>query len=317
MTTEIAPTSSGSPALSETATYEIARRKHPWRLVAAVVVLVVLGLLAYGVANAKGLHWSVTGHYLFTRVVFYGFLRTLELTAAAMALGLCLGVIFGIMRLSHNPVLSGVAWFYVWVFRGTPIIVQLFMWFNLALIFPHVDLFGLVHLTTVKVMSPFLAALLGFGINEGAYMSEIIRGGLMSVPPGQTEAAMSLGASRGWTMRRVVLPQALRVILPTIGNETLGMLKYTSLAAFISFNELFGTVETIYYSNSQVMELLIVAAIWYLFASSVLSVGQYYLERRVGRGFQRGGRKQTLLEQAVIMGWARFRRQPSAWGGTS
>lgn len=300
MTTDMAPVSSESPALSETTTYEIVRRKHPWRLAAAVVVIAILGLLVYGAANAQGLHWGVTGHYLFTRVVFDGFLRTLELTAAAMAVGLCLGVIFGTMRLSRNPVLSSVAWLYVWAFRGTPILLQLFLWFNLALVFPHIDIFGLITASTVKVMTPFVAALLAFGINEGAYMSEIIRGGLMSVPPGQTEAALSLGASRGWTMRRVVLPQALRVILPTIGNETLGMLKYTSLAAVISFNELFGTVETIYYSNSQVVELLLVAGAWYLFASSVLSIGQYYLERKFGRGFQRGGRDRTLLERAVI-----------------
>ncbi len=306
MTADIAPVSTDSPALSGTTTYEIVRRKHPWRLVAAVVVLVILGLLVYGAANAKELHWSVTGHYLFTRVVFYGFLRTLELTAAAMGIGLALGIVFGIMRLSRNPVLSGVAWLYVWVFRGTPILLQLFLWFNLALIFPHIDLFGLVSASTVKIMTPFVAALLAFGINEGAYMSEIIRGGLMSVPPGQTEAALSLGASRAWTMRRVVLPQALRVILPTIGNETLGMLKYTSLASVISYLELFATVETIYYSNSQVVELLLVAGAWYLFASSVLSIGQYYLERKVGRGFQRGGRDRTLVERAVLSGWARL-----------
>lgn len=301
------PVSEESPAVGEATTYEIVRRKHPWRVVAAVMVLAILGLLAIGVANAQGLHWSVTGHYLFTRVVFYGFLRTLLLTGTAMLLGLCLGVIFGTMRLSHNPVLSGVAWFYVWAFRGTPIIVQLFVWFNLALVFPHIDIPGIVYASTVNVMTPFVASLLGFGINEGAYMSEIIRGGLMSVPPGQTEAALSLGASRGWALRRVVLPQAFRVILPTIGNETIGMLKLTSLAAFISYPELFGTVEKIYYSNSQVMELLIVAAVWYLFASSILSIGQYYLERKVGRGFQRGGRPQTLVERAVVSGWVRLR----------
>lgn len=304
VTTDMA--SSESSAVDERTTYEVVRRKHPWRLVAAVVVVAILGLLVYGAANAQGLHWSVTGHYLFTRVIFFGLLRTLELTAVAMIVGLFLGVIFGIMRLSHNPVLSSVAWLYVWAFRGTPILLQLFLWFNLALVFPHVDLFGLVHITTVKAMTPFVAAVLAFGINEGAYMSEIIRGGLMSVPPGQTEAAMSLGASHTWTMRRVVLPQALRVILPTIGNETLGMLKYTSLAALISFNELFGTVETIYYSNSQVVELLLDAGFWYLAASSVLSIGQYYLERKFGRGFQRGGRNRTLVERAVISGWARM-----------
>ncbi|HVC13327.1 MAG TPA: amino acid ABC transporter permease [Acidimicrobiales bacterium] len=304
---DTAPVSAQSPALQEGATYEIVRRKHPWRLAAAAVVLALLALLVYGAANAQNMHWGVVGHYLFTGVIFQGLLRTIELTAAAMAMGLCLGVIFGIMRLSPNPVLSSVSWLYVWAFRGTPIILQLFLWFNLALIFPHIQIPGIVDASTVKIMTPFLAALLGFGINEGAYMSEIIRGGLMSVPPGQTEASLSLGASSGWTMRRVVLPQALRVILPTIGNETLGMLKLTSLAAFISYNELFGTVETIYYSNSQVIELLMVAGVWYLVTSSVLSIGQYYLERKVGRGFQRGGRSRTLVERAVVSGWVKLR----------
>jgi len=303
----VVPGLSKSPGVHETATYEIVRRKHPWRLAAAAVVLAILGLLSYGAANAHDLHWNVVGHYLFTRVIFFGLLRTLELTAAAMAVGLCLGVIFGIMRLSQNPVLSSVAWLYVWAFRGTPIILQLFLWFNLALVFPHIHIPGIVDASTVKVITPFLAALLGFGINEGAYMSEIIRGGLMSVSPGQTEAALSLGASRAWTTRRIVLPQALRVILPAIGNTTLGMLKLTSLAAFISFDELFGTTETIYYSNSEVIELLLVAGAWYLVASSILSIGQYYLERRVGRGFERGGRSRTLVERAVVSGWVRLR----------
>lgn len=298
----------GEPqGLLRQSTYAVVRRKHPWRLVAVLVVLAILGGLAFGAANAQAMHWGVVGQYLFTDSIFFGLLRTLELTGCAMALGISLGVVFGIMRLSDNPVLRGVSWLYVWAFRGTPLILQLFLWFNLALIYPHVDIPGVVHATTVNVMTPFLAALLGFGINEGAYMSEIFRGGLMSVPPGQSEAALSIGASRAWTMRRVVLPQALRVILPIIGNETIGMLKLTSLAAFISYNELFGTTESIYFSNSQVMELLVVAGAWYLAASSVLSVVQYYVERKFGRGFQFRGRRRTLFEDAVLGAWMRVR----------
>ncbi|MGH8988461.1 MAG: amino acid ABC transporter permease [Acidimicrobiales bacterium] len=270
------------------------------------MVLALLGLLAYGAANARQLHWDVTGHYLFNEAILTGALRTAELTATAMLLGLALGVAFGIMRSSRNPVLSGVAWLYVWAFRGTPIILQLFLWFNLALIFPHIDIPGVLYGTTVKIITPFLAALLGFGINEGAYMSEIIRGGLLSVPPGQTEAALSLGASHGWTTRRIVLPQAFRVILPAIGNDTIGMLKLTSLAAFISYNELFGTTESIYYSNSETIELLLVAGAWYLAMSSVLSIVQYYVEKKFGKGFARG-RPQTFVERAVVRGWLRVR----------
>jgi polar amino acid transport system permease protein len=306
-TTGVARVSGDPQGFMQTATYAVVRRKHPWRLVAVVVVLAILGGLAFGAANAQEMHWGVVRQYLFTGAIFTGLLRTLELTGCAMALGICLGVIFGIMRLSENPVLRGVSWLYVWAFRGTPLILQLFLWFNLALIYPSVVIPGIFHASTVNIMTPFLAALLGFGINEGAYMSEIFRGGLMSVSPGQTEAALSIGASRAWTMRRIVLPQALRVILPIIGNETIGMLKLTSLAAFISFNELFGTTESIYFSNSQVIELLVVAGTWYLVASSGLSIVQYYVEQKFGRGFQHRGRRRTLFESAVVGAWMKVR----------
>ena len=286
--------------------YEVVKKRHPGRIAAAVLVIAVLGLIVLAAANARGLYWGVVGQYLFSGGVLMGLLRTIELTAAAMAVGLVLGVTFGVMRLSDNPVLSGASWLYVWAFRGTPIILQLFLWFNLALIFPSVTIPGLVHEKTISLMTPFVAAVLGFGINEGAYMSEIIRGGLLAVPMGQTEAALSLGASSSWVTRRIVLPQALRVILPTIGNETLGMLKLTSLAAFISFNELFGTVETIYYSNSYVIELLLVAGAWYIVASSVLSIGQYYIERKFGRGDLRGQRR-AVAERMIILGWSKVR----------
>lgn len=286
--------------------YELKRRRHPGRIVAAACLILLLVLLGVTAANAHNLHWGVVGHYLTSTELLKGLLRTIELTAAAMTLGLALGVLFGVMRLSHNPVLSGVSWLYVWAFRGTPIILQLFLWFNLALIFPTVSVPGLFHEKTISIMTPFIAALLGFGINEGAYMTEIIRGGLLSVPTGQTEAALSLGASHVWTIRRIVLPQAMRVIIPTIGNETIGMLKLTSLAAFISFNELFGTAQNIYYANSQVIELLLAAGAWYLVASSVLSIGQYYIERKFGRGDQRTQRR-AIAERAILLGWSKLR----------
>lgn len=287
--------------------YELVRRRHPGRIVAATCLIVLLALLVVTAARAHNLYWGVVGHYLTSTELLNGLLRTIELTAAAMALGLVLGVLFGVMRSSHNPVLSGVSWLYVWAFRGTPLILQLFLWFNLALIYPTISVPGIFHEKTITVMTPFVAALLGFGINEGAYMSEIIRGGLLSVPAGQTEAALSLGASSVWTMRKIVLPQALRVILPTIGNETLGMLKLTSLAAFISFNELFGTAENIYYANSYVIELLLAAGAWYLLASSLLSIGQYYIERKFGRGDQRTQRR-AMAERVVLLGWSKLRQ---------
>jgi polar amino acid transport system permease protein len=287
--------------------YEVKRRRHPGRIVAAACVILLLVLIGVTAAQARDLHWHVVGHYLTSTELPEGLLRTVELTAAAMALGLVLGVVFGVMRLSHNPVLSGVSWLYVWAFRGTPIILQLFLWFNLALILPTIGIPGLFHAKTISIMTPFVAALLGFGINEGAYMAEIIRGGLLSVPQGQTEAALSLGASHAWTLRKIVLPQALRVIIPTIGNETIGMLKLTSLAAFISFNELFGTAQNIYYANSQVIELLLAAGAWYLLASSVLMIAQYYIERKFGRGDERTQRR-SLADRLIVLGWSKLRK---------
>lgn len=287
--------------------YELKRRRHPGRIVAAVCLILLLVLLGVTAAQAHNLDWGVVGHYLTSSELPNGLLRTIELTAAAMVLGLALGVVFGVMRLSHNPVLSGVSWLYVWAFRGTPIILQLFLWFNLALIYPSVGIPGLFHTKMISIMTPFIAALLGFGINEGAYMAEIIRGGLLSVPTGQTEAALSLGASHVWTLRKIVLPQTLRVIIPTIGNETIGMLKLSSLAAFISFKELFGTAENIYYANSKVIELLLAAGVWYLLASSVLSIAQYYIERKFGRGDQRTQRR-ALAERVVLAGWSKLRQ---------
>jgi len=181
-------------------------------------------------------------------------------------------------------VTRSVAWFYVWFFRGTPVYLQLLLWFNVALIFPSVNLFGLYHASTVTLMTPFVAALLGLSINEGAYMTEIVRAGILSVEQGQSDSAAALGMTPGLTMRRVVLPQATRVIIPPIGNEFIGLLKTSSLASTITYSELMFQAERIYEYNTRIMEMLFVATFWYLVTVSVFSVGQYYLERRFARG---------------------------------
>jgi polar amino acid transport system permease protein len=186
------------------------------------------------------------------------------------------------MRLSHNPVTSTVSWFYIWLFRGTPVLVQLLIWYNLALVFP--TMFG--H-STSDIMTPFVAALLGLGINEGAYMAEIVRAGIGSVDHGQTEAAHALGMTSGQTLRRVVLPQAMRVIIPPTGNEFINMLKTSSLAYTIQYSELLLSAVSIYTRNLQVIELLFTVSLWYLLLTSVFSIGQYYVERRFARGAAR------------------------------
>jgi polar amino acid transport system permease protein len=196
------------------------------------------------------------------------------------------------MRLSPNPMVSGGAWCYVWLFRGTPVLVQLLFWSFIAAVYPKISLgipFGpsLISQTANSLITPFVAAILGLGLNEGAYMSEIVRAGLLSVDEGQTEAAQALGMSRMQTLRRVVLPQAMRVIIPPTGNETISMLKTSSLVSVIAFTELLYASQLIYSQNYKQIPLLIVASLWYLFLTSILSFGQYYLERHYARGAAR------------------------------
>jgi polar amino acid transport system permease protein len=210
--------------------------------------------------------------------------NTVVISVLAMALGIVLGVLVAIMRMSTNPVLRGVALGYAWLFRGTPVILQLLLWFNLALVFPVMGVPGLFEARTVDVMTPFAAALLGLGINQGAYTSEVVRAGLISVDMGQYEAAQSIGMTRLRSLKRIILPQAMRVILPPLGNEFIGMIKLTSLASVIQYSEVLHNAENIYYANSRVIELLIVAGLWYLVIVSFLTPLQVLLERRFARG---------------------------------
>ena len=266
--------------------------RHPWRWVSAIVVLALAAAALYTFATAPGLDWRVVGTYLFFPQILRGILVTLELTVIAMVIGVTLGVLLAVMRLSANPVVSTVSWFYIWFFRGTPVLVQLFFWYNLALILPHLSIgIPFTHIewvgTTNQIISPFLAAILGLGLNEVAYMSEVVRAGIISVDQGQTEAAQALGMTRVRVMRRIVLPQAMRVILPPTGNETISMLKTSSLAYITTVAELFYVQTEISNANFSVVELLVVASMWYLLMTSILTFGQYYLERYFARGSAR------------------------------
>ena len=237
-----------------------------------------LVLLVRAFATSK-IQWSVTGDFLFDDLILRGALRTLLISVLAQALGVFLGVVAAVARRSGNPVTGGVAWLYIWFFRGTPVYLQLILWFNLALVFPTV-----AGTDTNTIVTPFVAALLGLGINEGAYMAEIVRAGFGSVDPGQTEAAQALGMNRSLITRRIVLPQAMRVIVPPTGNEFVNMLKTSSLVSVVQYNELFRSQSNVSSSNLAIVELLATAAFWYLVLTSVFSVGQYYLERRFARG---------------------------------
>jgi polar amino acid transport system permease protein len=260
--------------------------RHWGRWLSGAVVLALLGLLVYAFGSAD-INYGTTRHYFTFDTILRGAANTLLVSVLAQALGIVLGVVFAVMRRSANPVTSSVAWLYIWFFRGTPVLLQLLIWFNLALVFPTLSVPGLFHSDTNKVMTPFVAALLGLGINEGAYMAEIVRAGIGAVDEGQTEAAQALGMSGGLLLRRVVLPQAMRVIIPPTGNEFINMLKTSSLASIVTYDELLRRAQGIYTSNLQIIELLFTVALWYLVLTSLFSIGQFYLERRFSRGASR------------------------------
>lgn len=268
---------------------------RPGRWVAAVVIVVLLALFAYGAATNSAYQWSTYWQYLFDRRISQAALITIELTVIAMAIALVVGVAAAVMRLSDNPVLSGVAWLYIWIFRGTPVYVQLVFWGLLTSIYQEVDLgipfmVQFVHLDTESWLTPFSAAVIGLGLNQGSYTAEIIRAGVSSVDDGQREASVALGMSWAQTTRRVVFPQAMRVIIPPFGNEFIGMLKTTSLVIAVPFTgDLYTQSQQIAAVLYRPIPLLLVASTWYLAITTVLMVGQHYLEKRFSRGVAGAG----------------------------
>ena len=263
--------------------------RHPGRWVAIAVLAVLGAMLVNTLLTNENFGWPIVAQYLFSAPVLNGLANTLVLTVLSMLIGIVGGIGLAVMRLSPNPVLSRVAGVYLWLFRGTPLIAQLLFWSFLSALYPNLSLgipFGpeFVVFDTNSLITPFLACLLGLGLNEAAYMAEIVRGGIQSVDQGQSEAAGALGMTRAQTLRRVVLPQAMRVIIPPTGNETIGMLKTTSLVVVIGYTELLTSVQRIYSTNFQTIPLLIVAAAWYLLLTSLLTAGQRVIERRYGRG---------------------------------
>ncbi|MFJ6797058.1 amino acid ABC transporter permease [Streptomyces sp. NPDC091268] len=269
--------------------------RHYGRWVAALAAVAALVGLAGSLAKNDNLHWDVVGRYLFADLIFHGLVTTLWLTAAAMALGLGLGTLIAVMRLSSSPVLYGLGTFFVWVFRGTPLLVQIIFWGYAAALYKYV-LIGIpftditfFSIETNSLLTPAVAALLALGLNEAAYASEIVRAGIQSVDPGQAEAAHSLGMRPALTMRRIVLPQAMRVIIPPMGNETINMLKMTALVSVISAHDLMSNIQDVYAQNYQVIPMLVVASLWYLALVTLLGIPQAWLERRYGRGTSRAG----------------------------
>ena len=283
--------------LAGVAGLKLVPRRYYGRWVAAALIILVLAWIIKAFAEGQ-IDWKVVGQFFTAPAILAGLVNTIIMTVCAMALGIALGVIFAIMYMSPNPVLRGVALFYIWFFRGTPLLLQLLLWFNLALVFPTIGIPGVIEWRTIDVIGPFMATLLGLGMNQGAYTAEVVRGGILSVDVGQTEAAKSIGMTRLTTLRRIVLPQAMRVIIPPVGNEVISMVKLTSIASVIQFSEILRNAQTVYYANARVIELLIVAAGWYLIVVTLLQIGQFFLERHFSKG--RGDRraKPKIAEEA-------------------
>lgn len=265
--------------------------RHPVRLAVAVFLILVAISAAWDVATNERFRWDVVVSYLFDPQILTGAGLTILLTVVSMTVGIALGTVLAIMRLSENPILRTISRGYIWFFRGTPLLVQLIFWYNIAALYPVIALglpFGgpsLVLGSANVLITPLAAALLGLSLNEAAYMAEIIRGGIGSVDKGQHDAARALGMDGGKLMRRIILPQAMRVVLPPTGNQVISMLKGTSLVSVLAISDLLYSAQIIYADNYQTIPLLIVASLWYLLMTTVLSFFQAKLERRYGRGF--------------------------------
>ncbi|MER5280875.1 amino acid ABC transporter permease [Streptomyces sp. NPDC002809] len=253
------------------------RRTGQWT--AAAAVLIALGLALNSVIRNEAFQWDVVGDYFTTTAVLRGLWLTLWLTALVMALGFALGTLLAVLRLSVNRVLQAVGWGYVWLFRSTPILVQLLFWFNIGALYPEI-----LGVRTVNLLGPVTVAVIGLTLHEAAYAAEVVRGGILSVERGQLEAAQSLGLGPWRRLYRIVLPQAMRSIVPPAGNMLIGTLKGTSIVSIIAVQDLLYSVQLVYHRTYQVIPLLLVATLWYVVVTSLLGVGQHYVERYYARG---------------------------------
>ncbi|MFE5398718.1 amino acid ABC transporter permease [Streptomyces sp. NPDC056568] len=270
----------------------IVPRRHVGRRLTAAAALLLFAMVVNSVVRNRAFQWEVVGRYFTTAAVLDGLLLTLWLTGVVMVLGFLLGTPLAVMRLSANPVLRTLSWGYVWIFRSTPLLVQLLFWFNIGALYPTLGLgipFGpqFVTVETVNLLGPALTAVIGLTLHEAAYAAEVVRGGILSVDAGQTEAAQALGIGRGRTLRRIVVPQAMRSIVPTAGNMLIGTLKGTSIVSVLAVHDLLYSVQLVYNQTYQVIPLLLVATLWYIAVTTLLGIGQFYVERYYARGSAR------------------------------
>ena len=292
---------------------EVVPLSHPLRLVSGLIIGLVVLRMAISVVTNPNYQWGVVRDYITRGIILEGLLRTLLLTVVAMTLGILGGAVLAVMRLSPNPVLRQTAMAYIWLFRGTPLLVQLIFWFNAAALYHKFTIglpFGGPSFVVVGnvngLITAYVAAFLGLSLNEAAYMAEIVRAGISSVDSGQTEAAQALGLRRAQILKKIILPQALRVIIPPTGNQVIGMLKVTSLVSVIALPELLYSAQLIYAQNFQTIPLLIVASIWYIVLTTILTIVQHFVERRFSRGRRRPGpvtvRNPSVLNRLLAIG---------------
>ena len=278
---------------------KIVGKRYYGRWLSALVVLLCVVAMAHSMINNPRFEWQVIAENFTAPSILQGVLMTLQLTAISVVLGFAFGTVLALMRLSSNPVLVAVSWAYTWFFRGVPMLVQLFLWYNIAALYPRIALSipGLGELWSAQsnaLVSPFSAAVIALVMHQSAYAAEIVRAGIQSVGNGQIEAARALGYRPAQIFRHTVLPQAMRAIMPPAGNEIIGQLKTTAVVSVISLQDVLFSAQIIYQRTYEVIPLLLVATLWYLLMTSVLSVGQYYVERYFGRGVTRREKRSLL-----------------------
>ncbi|GAA2306974.1 amino acid ABC transporter permease [Streptomyces violaceusniger] len=266
--------------------------RHPWRWAAVVATAVLVAQFAHGLMTNPGWEWDVFADFFTTRTILKAVWITIQLTFYGTALGFALGIVLAFMRLSQSPFLKSVAFTYIWAFRSIPLIVQLLFWFNLTYLYKRLDFGipfgpGFFSFDTAGLVGAMSAAVLGLALHQAAYAAEIVRGGVLAVDGGQLEAAAALGIPRLRQLRRIVLPQAMRSILPNAANEVISLFKGTSIVSVMAIGELFYQVQVIYGRNGRVVPLLMVATVWYIILTTVLSIAQYYVERHFSRGATR------------------------------
>ncbi|GLI29406.1 MULTISPECIES: amino acid ABC transporter permease [Brachybacterium] len=292
--------------------------RHPGRIVLAVLVGLLAAAVLWSFVTNPRWEWGVVAQWFFAESIIRGLLETLKLTVLAGAVGFGLGLVLALMRLSNSSLISSVSWTFSWIFRSTPLLVQLLLWYNLGYLYESITLgipltdVTFVDARTSDLMTPMIAAVLGLGLHQAAYAAELIRGGILSVDQGQIEAASALGIPARDRSLRIVLPQAMRAILPTAFNEIIGLVKGTSIVYVLAHAELFFTVQLIYGRTQQVLPMLLVATVWYVVITSLLSIGQYYIERHYSKGAVR-----TLPPTPLQRLRARLGRRPVTAGAAA